>query len=74
MLSVRLRDDFDDRLNFLAKITKRSKSFYVNELFSRNFHDLEDIYLADAALEEFRNSGEKTVSLKDMRASLDLDD
>ncbi len=74
MLSVRLQDDFEDRLNNLAEKTKRPKSFYVKELFNRHFQELEDIYLAETAMEEFKQSGKKTISLKEMREALDLDD
>ena len=74
MLSVRLQDDFEDRLNNLAEKTKRPKSFYVKELFSRHFQEIEDIYLAETAMEEFKQSGKKTISLKEMREALDLDD
>ena len=73
MLSVRLQDNFEDRLQNLAKKTNRTKAFYVKELFSRHFEELEDIYLAETALEEFKKSGEKAISLDEMRTALDLD-
>ena len=73
-LSVRLRDDYMNRLDYLAKKTNRPKTFYVKELFNRHFDELEDIYLAETALEEFKKSGEKTISLDEMRTELGLDD
>jgi RHH-type transcriptional regulator, rel operon repressor / antitoxin RelB len=73
-LSVRLHDDYEERLNHLAKKTNRQKSFYVKELFSRHFDELEDIYLAETALEEFQKSGDNAISIDEMRAALDLDD
>jgi len=73
MLSVRLQDDYEERLNNLAEKTNRSKAFYVKELFLRHFEELEDIYLAETALEEFKKSGEKAIPLDEMRAALDLD-
>ena len=73
-LSVRLRDDYMKRLDYLAKKTNRPKTFYVKELFNRHFDELEDIYLAETALEEFKKSGEKTISLDEMRTELGLDD
>lgn len=63
-----------NRLNFLAEKTNRPKAFYVKELFSRHFDELEDIYLAESALEEFKKSGEEALTLDEMRATLDLDD
>jgi RHH-type rel operon transcriptional repressor/antitoxin RelB len=52
------------RLNILADATKRPKSFYVREALERSLDDIEDAYLAEAALERFRASGEKTISLE----------
>lgn len=74
MLSVRLQDDFEHRLNFLAKKTNRPKTFYVKELFSKYFEELEDFYLAEIAFEEFKKNKEKTISLDEMRTALGLDD
>ena len=74
MLSVRLPESMANRLNFLAEKTNRPKAFYVKELFLRHFDELEDIYLAESALEEFKKSGEKALTLDEMRAALDLDD
>ena len=73
MLSVRLHDDFEDRLKNLSEKTNRTKAFYVKELFSRHFEELEDIYLTESALEEFKQSGEKAISLNEIRTALDLD-
>ena len=73
-LSIRLQDDYINRLDYLAKKTNRPKTFYVKELFNRHFDELEDIYLAETALEEFKKSGEKTISLDEMRTELGLDD
>ena len=72
MLSVGLSDSIMDRLNFLAKKTHRPKTFYVKELFLKHFDELEDIYLAELALEEFKKNGEEVLTLDEMRTSLDL--
>ena len=73
-LSVRLDKNHEARLDHLATVTNRPKSFYVKELFNRYYDDLEDIYLAERNLEEFKESGEKAISLDEMRTALDLDD
>ena len=52
MLSVRLSEDLERRLDHLAKATKRPKSFYVREALERSIADIEDAYLAEAAFEE----------------------
>ncbi len=72
-LSVRLQADQMERLNHLAKVTNRPKTFYVKELFNRHFDDLEDIYLAEQRFEDIRAGKAKTISLNEMRESLDLD-
>lgn len=64
MLTIRLPENIEARLNALADITKRPKSFYVREALERSLEDIEDVYLADAAYERFLASGAKTTSLK----------
>lgn len=54
MLSIRLNPDVERRLNQLAKLTGRTKSYCARELIQSNIEDLEDRYLAEARLEERR--------------------
>jgi RHH-type rel operon transcriptional repressor/antitoxin RelB len=70
MLALRLPEEIESRLDALAKATGRTKSFYAKEAILAHLEDLEDIYLAEAAVERFRASGEKTVSLKEMERRL----
>jgi len=64
MLTIRLPEDLEARLNNLAQETKRPKSFYIREAIERSLGDLEDVYLAKAALERFKASGEKAIPLE----------
>lgn len=64
MLTVRLPEDIEERLNALAKTTNRPKSFYVREALARSLEEIEDIYLAEARLEKIRAGKSKTVSLE----------
>ena len=59
MLAVflRLPDDIGNRLAILAERTGRSKSFYILEAVREHLDDLEDVYLAEAALERVRRGG-----------------
>lgn len=66
MLTVRLPDDIEDRLNTLAKTTNRPKSFYVREALERSLGDIEDIYLAEKRLEDIRAGKSKTVPLEEI--------
>jgi len=74
MISVRLPEDLEKRLAILAKMTKRTKSFYVREALERFLEDIEDAYLAEAAYEEFVKSGEKAIPLENVERTLDVAD
>jgi RHH-type rel operon transcriptional repressor/antitoxin RelB len=62
MLAVRLDKKMESRINKLAKITGRTKSYYIREAVEKHLDELEDLYIALYRLEH----PEKTVSLKDM--------
>lgn len=72
--SIRLEPGVEERLNFLATKTGRTKAFYLRELITRGMEDLEDYYLAADILERVRKDEEEILSSADVRKSLDLDD
>ena len=74
MLTIRLPAYMETRLNVLAEATNRPKSFYVREALERSLEDIEDVYLAETALERFRASGEKTIPLEEVERRLGLAD
>ena len=74
MLSVRLPEDLEKRLSNLSKVTNRPKSFYVREAIERSLEDIEDVYLAETAYEDFLKSGESTIPLNEVERTLDLAD
>lgn len=61
MLSVRLPEDLEKRLDALAKATGRSKTYYVREALIAKLEDMEDIYMAEAVLERIRSGEEKVI-------------
>lgn len=73
MLTIRLPEEMETRLNVLADATNRPKSFYVREALERSLEDIEDVYLAEAALERFRASGEKAIPLEDVMKEYGLE-
>jgi RHH-type rel operon transcriptional repressor/antitoxin RelB len=73
MLTIRLPAEIETRLNVLADVTNRPKSFYVREALERSLEDIEDVYLAEAALERFRAGGEKAVPLEDVMKEYGLE-
>ncbi len=72
--SVRLPKDAEERLNYLSKITGRSKSFYIRQAILEYLDDLEDAYLANKVLERIKSGKEKTYSLQEVVKELGLDD
>jgi RHH-type rel operon transcriptional repressor/antitoxin RelB len=74
MLTVRLPDNLEKRLNALATMTKRPKSYYVREALERVMEDMEDAYLAETAYEEFVKNGEPSKPIKQVERDLDLAD
>ncbi len=71
--SVRLSPESDQRLDFLASKTGRSKAFYLRQLIESGLDDLEDYYLAADVLERVRAGRERLHSARDVRADLGLD-
>ena len=66
MLAIRLPQSIEKRLEKLARRTGRTKSFYAREAIVQHLEDLEDIYLAERALERIRNGEDDTIPLKDV--------
>ena len=70
--SIRLKPEVEQRLDFLATQTGRTKAFYLRELITRGLEDLEDYYLAADVLERVRKGEEEILSSADVRRSLAL--
>jgi len=74
MLSIRLPEEIEARLEHLAKQTGRTKSFYAREAILEKIEDLEDVYLAEQVLERVRRGEEQTYSLEEVERDLGLAD
>ena len=66
MLAVRLPSNIEKRLERLARRTGRTKTFYVREAILEHLQDLEDLYLAEGALDRIRSGEEQTIPLKEV--------
>jgi RHH-type rel operon transcriptional repressor/antitoxin RelB len=66
MLAIRLPQSIEKRLETLARRTGRTKTFYVREALLEHLEDLEDMYLAEGALERIRTGATHTIPLKDV--------
>ena len=74
MLAIRLPEDIEKRLDRLAKRTGRTKTYYAREAVLTHIEELEDIYLAEAALEEIRAGRSKTIPLNSAMRKHGLED
>ncbi|NLZ09885.1 MAG: CopG family transcriptional regulator [Alcaligenaceae bacterium] len=72
--SIRLSQDIEQRLDFLASSTGRTKAYYLREIIKQGIEDMEDYYLAADALERVRKGQEQVHSAADVRKDLGLDD
>lgn len=64
MLAIRLPLSIEKRLEKLARRTGRTKTFYAREAILEHLEDLEDLYLAERALERVNDGEEGTIPLK----------
>lgn len=72
--SIRLEPAIEQRLDYLATQTGRTKAYYLRELIVNGLDDLEDYYLAASATERIRKGEEKVYSSAQVRKDLGLDD
>ena len=68
--SVRLPDPIAERLEALAKTTRRSKSSFIVEALELYLEEREDL---EVALARFRDPGAEWVDHDEVRRELDLD-
>ncbi len=71
--SVRLALETEQRLDFLAANTGRTKAYYLREIIEQGIEDMEDYYLAADVLERIRKGQEQVHSAADVRRDLGLD-
>ncbi len=71
--SIRLSPEMEQRLDYLASQTGRTKAFYLRELIERGLEDMEDYYLAADVLERVRKGEEPVYSSEEVRTELGLD-
>ena len=68
MLALRLNPEIEKRLEILALKTGRTKTFYATKAIEQQLDDMEDVYLAEEAYNEWVQSGKKTISLEEVKA------
>jgi RHH-type rel operon transcriptional repressor/antitoxin RelB len=73
-VSLRLPDELKVRLDRLAKLTGRSKTFYMVEAISEKLEYLEDLYLAEQRTLALREGRSRTFTLDEVEKRLGLAD
>ena len=72
--SIRLAPEIEQRLDYLASHTGRTKAYYLREIIEKGIEEMEDYYLAAEVLERVRKGQEPVHSSANVRAELGLDD
>jgi RHH-type transcriptional regulator, rel operon repressor / antitoxin RelB len=73
-ITIHLSPEHEARIDELAAKAGRTRDSYLCRLIEEHLDDIEDAYLADQALAEFRASGEKAIPAEELWKSLGLDD
>jgi len=73
-LSIRIDEQLDARLERLARLTGRSKSFYVKQAIEDHLEDLEDLYLAQRIARRVAEGRERLIPLEELERELGVDE
>jgi len=65
-VSLRLPDEVAQRLQRLADLTGRSKTYYMIEAISEHLDDIEDLYLAEQRLIDNRAGKSQSIPLEEV--------
>jgi RHH-type transcriptional regulator, rel operon repressor / antitoxin RelB len=74
MIAVRLQEDQEIRLDRLADMTGRTKTYYVREAIEKHLDELELIYLAEQRVSNVRAGKSKTTSWEEIKRENGLQD
>ena len=72
MLAIRLDTETEERLESLVARTGRTKTFYARAAITAHLDDLEDFYLAEERMRDFRAND--AIPLADLKTELGLGD
>jgi len=73
-VSIRLDDELDARLERIARLTGRSKSFYLRQALVEQIEDLEDLFLSRAIVNRVADGRERLIPLDVLERELGVDD
>ena len=69
MISVRLPEEMETRIDNLAKSTQRSKSFFIKEALANYLDDMEDYY---EVLKRKNDTQRNLISLEELESALGI--
>jgi RHH-type rel operon transcriptional repressor/antitoxin RelB len=69
--AIRLPDETYERLQALAERTGRTATYYIRQAIETHLEDLEDLYLAEAAMERIRSGEDKIISAEEFWRGMD---
>ena len=69
MISIRLPQDIENRINNLAKSTQRPKSFFIREALTNYLEDMEDYY---DVLKRENKKDRNLISLEELKNAIDI--
>ncbi len=69
-ITVRLKPEDQKRLDSLAKLTGRTKSYYIRQAIEEKLDEMEDLYIAEQRIEQPEG---KRWSLDELMRGDDLD-
>ncbi|MCE2502000.1 MAG: ribbon-helix-helix protein, CopG family [Dehalococcoidia bacterium] len=72
--TIEFSPETEERLDFLASKTGRSREYFLREIVERGMDDLEDYYLSKEVLDRIRTGKERVYSSAEVRRDLGLDD
>jgi RHH-type rel operon transcriptional repressor/antitoxin RelB len=74
MLALRLPPSVEKRLEKLARRTGRTKTYHVRKAVLEHLQDMEDMDLAERALERIRKGEARTIPLEDVMKRHGMED
>lgn len=72
MITVRLPEELENRLNAISQETGRSKSYYIRNALVEYIEDLEDLAAAEKALKEIKEGKDAVISYEELKKELGL--
>ena len=71
--TIVLSTETEQRLDFLASETGRSKESFLDEVIERGMEDIEDYYLSMEVLKRIRSGQERVYTSAEVRRDLGVD-